>query len=210
MIYDNNMSCQIDKCQVICSNKNMIDRKLLNELYKKEHSYAQIGRIFNVSRQRIHQILKNYKGKINKKTKKGLSKLCNICHETAKAIHHIDKIHNNNDPKNLLSVCLKCHYELHRGERIYKEFICKYCNKIFNKSEFNNKLYKYCSHECYNTYRDKYCKYKNIKNRFGYWNLKYDDCIICHQTDRKHVALGLCRRCYARIKAREKKSKSAI
>jgi len=185
----------------------MIDRKLLNELYKKHHSYAEIARIFQVSRQRIHQILRNYKSVyINKKTKKILSKICQICYERAKLIHHIDRNRQNNKPQNLLPLCLKCHYELHKNLRTKKIpiptiTICQYCQKEFKTLKNRNHLPKYCSQSCYN-------KNRNIKYRSDIrWSWQYDECVVCRQTDRPYTALGMCSRCYRRIQARERRNK---
>jgi len=44
---------------------------------------------------------------------------CQICHrpkdETLLAVHHIDRVKTNNDPGNLVSLCLSCHRKVHHG-----------------------------------------------------------------------------------------------
>ena len=34
-------------------------------------------------------------------------------------IHHIDKNHNNNNPLNLIKLCLHCHTEAHKWDKVY-------------------------------------------------------------------------------------------
>lgn len=79
-------------------------------------SYEDVGRKFGVSRQRIHQILKGYTTKRNKKMKKELGReSCDNCQADNEDIflHHIDRNSKNNDHDNLSILCRKCHIKEH-------------------------------------------------------------------------------------------------
>jgi len=107
-----------------------MDRKqqILN-LRNKGFSYGSIASVFNISRQRVHQIFSGYitttKRKRNRIKHKELNKLfknifkrdnclCQKCGRMATLIHHIDNNWNNNIETNLISLCIKCHLNLHR------------------------------------------------------------------------------------------------
>ncbi len=139
-------------------------------LYKNGHGFTQIALKMGVSRQRIHQIVTNYKNfgikRFNKKEKKELNKkkICEICRQPAINFHHKDRDNDNDSIENLLAVCKKCHYELHRGEkRIYNGRILKTKKKL---------------------------------ERLYLWSLKYKECQKCLTTEYKHVGHGLCAYCY--------------
>jgi predicted transcriptional regulator len=126
-----------------------MDRELVFLLYKKGHKQNQIAKKLGVTRQRIHQIIRNYRtitASEKKKLKNIISKFCDICGDPANQVHHIDKNSLNNDPKNIMSVCESCHRTLHFGYknelnrlvRIYLRpprprilKICPYCKKSF-------------------------------------------------------------------------------
>ncbi len=89
----------------------------IRRLYSKKYSYAEIGRIFGISRQRVHQIIKGYKSfKLSYSNIEFafLSIYCGMCDERSTQIHHIDKNSLNNVAKNLLPLCEKCHKTIHR------------------------------------------------------------------------------------------------
>ena len=44
--------------------------------------------------------------------------MCEICGKYTDRIHHIDKTKTNHSLENLMLLCPKCHYRLHRVERI--------------------------------------------------------------------------------------------
>lgn len=107
----------------------MIDRKqqMLN-LKNKGFSYGQIGKLFNLSRQRVHQLINNYQilltnnvrrnkwyFRIKQKILKRDDNTCQKCGEaTDLIIHHIDNDDNNNEFTNLITLCNKCHLRLHK------------------------------------------------------------------------------------------------
>ncbi len=183
----------------------MLDIKLISQLRKKEHTYADIGRIVGVSRQRIHQILNKYttRGYLSKKMKKFRDKGCGICRGKAIMLHHIDRNSHNNDIKNLLPVCLKCHGELHKGEK-YKNtirhfyiYICQQCDKRFKKIRGYGSKMKFCSTKCMGDFN-------KLESR-GMWSKNYSECVVCYKTTKKHQGLGMCVNCYASYLRRKKR-----
>lgn len=99
---------------------NKIDIEKIRKLREESRlGYKQIGEIFGVSRQRIHQIYKGYSGVNSKKMNKiKENKSCAFCSSVVKLhVHHIDKDRKNNDAKNLLVLCFNCHAGVHRGEK---------------------------------------------------------------------------------------------
>ena len=180
----------------------MLDKKLILQLYKKRHSYAQISRIMSVSRQRIHQILTGYHAGLSrtKQGKKIIESDCKICYGRAASIHHIDRNPKNNRPQNLLSICNSCHYELHRGEKRhrfthYKFYLCLWCGKRFRRTiGYSNGISKFCSRKCFGQYQT----IENSKNKK--WSRKYFECVVCQRTNYEHTALGMCSKCYTHVK----------
>ena len=135
-------------------------------------TYQEIGDIFNVSKQRVHQLVKNYslapyngKNKNSHKWNFLIGRSCEICSTIEKIeIHHRDGNRNNNNEDNLQSLCREHHLEAekllikngikkwnytNRGSRgKYKE--CKICNKEIWISPSGEKLGrgKFCSKKC--------------------------------------------------------------
>lgn len=99
----------------------MIDRAIVKELQKQGYSYAEIALYFSVSRQRIHQIIKNYKntGRNNRKKKYRDFGKCSECPDVSTVLHHIDFNNENDDVKNLQPLCKLCHLKKHH-KNIYK------------------------------------------------------------------------------------------
>lgn len=100
------------------------DRGNINRLYNEErYSFTSIGRLYGVSRQRIHQIIKGYKsfssnGLSYKDANLIMGNICKKCKEIGGIhIHHIDRNSKNNRPNNLIPLCVKCHKEIHAGEK---------------------------------------------------------------------------------------------
>ena len=170
----------------------MLDKKLALLMLKNGHSQAQIAKNFNVSRQRIHQFLTgytsitalfNYKPKYKRHNNSKTNKLeiiyvelitrgCGVCRQKASAIHHIDKNFKNNDIKNLMAVCIKCHYEIHLGERTKKIIKLKLKPKIYWNKKYSECIicstrkvsyrgYGLCS-RCYQRYWHEMNKKKQI------------------------------------------------
>lgn len=90
-------------------------REIIFELYHKKYSYREIGEIIGISRQRVHQIIKDYV-KDNYKSKKLLIKIsrgCAICGQEAIEVHHKDHNPRNANIKNLIPLCRRCHKDIH-------------------------------------------------------------------------------------------------
>jgi len=180
----------------------MILKEKVFELKKKGFSYQAIALLFNVSRARIHQIYSGYKP--NKNIKETVLARDNWKCQWGKAckgkflypkdlvIHHIDGNDRNNEMKNLITLCKKCHVAFHSGElnsnREYKKYICKRCNK-----EFTQKGYKKSATYCKKCLREK-------KKEKLLWAPKYklNFCKICGKNDSEHYAKGICMRCFSK------------
>lgn len=108
----------------------MIDKKTIEDMRSKFGiSYAEVGRRLGISRQRVGQIVHNYKtlsfskyrgNAIRKQIFDRYNNTCqwqDICmgNFTQKdlVIHHIDLDSHNNKPKNLILLCKKCHASFH-------------------------------------------------------------------------------------------------
>lgn len=96
-------------------------------LRNRGYSYGQIGRLFKVSRQRVHQITSGYQVNLQALTTTGKYKFihefildrdehkCQKCGAAKKVlVHHIDG--DNNRDRNLITLCQRCHLELHRPQ----------------------------------------------------------------------------------------------
>jgi predicted DNA-binding protein YlxM (UPF0122 family) len=94
----------------------MLDKQTITLMYQHNQTYASIARTLGVSRQRIHQIIKNYHnlGKKDREKKYKNFDICLVC-KIKKAIyfHHIDFDNTNDSEKNLLPICKICHSKLH-------------------------------------------------------------------------------------------------
>ncbi|MCK5061786.1 hypothetical protein KAR28_04495 [Candidatus Parcubacteria bacterium] len=112
------------------------DRKnRMKNLIDKGMSYQRVGKIFNISRQRVFQIVKETEKNNNleiqnlfKSVKKRDNFKCQLCDEKNKEkliIHHIDECPSNNHIMNLVTVCKSCHRGIHRlnGKRLKQIYI---------------------------------------------------------------------------------------
>lgn len=89
------------------------------EMRKKGSTYTEIGKFFNISRQRVNQILEAPTGslrKMNVKERDDYS--CQVCGSFEDLrVHHKDKNPLNNKMENLITLCDACHKKLHKEER---------------------------------------------------------------------------------------------
>jgi len=87
-------------------------------MFKNNQSYAEIGRTLGVSRQRIHQIVNNYKntGRADRiKRYRELGEICALCQKNKTVnLHHKDFDNTNDSINNLIPICKECHYQLHK------------------------------------------------------------------------------------------------
>lgn len=111
-------------------NKHMESYEKSQTLRKKERNkavrlmrannktYQEIADIFHISRQRVHQILKDYKPTGSYKNVRLADPInrCAICNATkGLQVHHINKNSRNNTKENLIRLCTKCHHDIHNG-----------------------------------------------------------------------------------------------
>ncbi len=92
-------------------------------------SYAAIGRIVGLSRQRVHQLTSGYHPPRNKNGGSWLAELrnavlsrdtnkCQLCYSGEDLIlHHIDLNDRNNNTTNLITLCHGCHARYHKTKR---------------------------------------------------------------------------------------------
>lgn len=101
-----------------------------NEEIKKlyfENGYTlqAIASLCNISRQRIHQIVKDYETAyhISFATRPHLvTKTCTKCgNQEATKIHHLDRNSKNNKPQNLVKLCKDCHVLIHKELKIKRQ-----------------------------------------------------------------------------------------
>ena len=146
----------------------MINKQIAKELRDKRFKLKEIGDIFGVSKQRVHQVLRNYDTMSHEKSAKIRKELCEICGKKSENIHHIDGNSSNNKQENLLSVCHRCHMDLHKGNNYkslgttYVDLICINCGKQIKRplGEHNDrkrrtKYYPTCGWECTSDYKSK-------------------------------------------------------
>ena len=135
----------------------------INSLREKRWSYNRIGVKLGISKQRVHQIYKGYKGlpwtkkRKRKETVEKLGGVCIICGSKENImIHHLDNV-NNNKLEALTLLCKKHHAEEHiflyrKGQKGH--FVsCAFCkvNKFWvTPSGLDLKRGKYCSRSCAN------------------------------------------------------------
>lgn len=139
---------------------------IIRRLRKQRYTYREIGERLGISKQRVHQLYKNYKGYIgntkNVNDFRELNKKCFKCEsEKFLEIHHKDGNRSNNDFSNLQSLCRKCHRELESfryynklkpTERNRGKFVkCKECKKEIWLVRCIEKMggAKFCSRKCY-------------------------------------------------------------
>ena len=146
----------------------------MKQLKEKGLSYQTIGNLFNISRQRIHQIIKyphsnsSYGYEYEKMRQKAFKRdnyKCVLCNSKKIVIHHLDgngaskngKLlktkEQDNNLNNLITLCQSCHTRIHKRKRGYSK-------------------------------------------KTNTWSRKYDKCIKCGTTDKKHYGKGLCTNCY--------------
>ena len=94
---------------------------LMKDLYQRGKGYSELGRMFGISRQRVHQVINHYimhgrQGRAEKYEK--TFGRCARCGSTKKPIlHHVDFDNSNDSAENLLCLCTTCHVAVHKEER---------------------------------------------------------------------------------------------
>ena len=110
------------------------------KMFEGGMTYQEIADTHGVSRQRVHQVIREYdtvKPAIAKKYKKDSCELCGTTERLT--IHHKDKNWRNNDPNNLQTVCFPCHKKNEPMGEVRKNYPipsyiltrCSICDKDF-------------------------------------------------------------------------------
>lgn len=120
-------------------------------------------------------------------------------------VHHVDrngrnKKIKNNSRDNLVTLCRRCHIEIHRKELLKgKEKDYGWSKKHKSCLECGTTNRKHAGLGlCTNCYGS-YLRDKNLKFRYV-WSIKHPKCTHCGTTNKKHEAHGLCTSCYPRFK----------
>ena len=121
----------------------MLDKILIKRLYKEDMNMSEIARKFNVSPQRIQQIVKNYTSFTNHNfsyvnyPNLRLFNGCRECGGRVEIIHYKNHNPNNNNEKNLVPLCKKCHFIKHKWRLPLEE---KSVRVTYLQNKFKKKL----------------------------------------------------------------------
>lgn len=87
---------------------------IIKKLVEKKKTYREIGEILDISKQRVHQIYKDYQSTLKVKQvreiKKEQGNKCALCGRSySLELHHINGIKRDNRKDNLICLCRECH-----------------------------------------------------------------------------------------------------
>ena len=113
---------------------NRIDNMI--RLKQQGYSYAEIAGLYKISRQRVHQLISGYDKilrrverhngqywKIRNSVIKRDGGKCQKCGSKEKlVVHHINGNDTDNSLSNLITICNKCHLDLHRPKFTSKQY----------------------------------------------------------------------------------------
>lgn len=110
----------------------------IHQLYNIYGSYTKVGRLMGLSRQRIHQVVKNYhhSGKSNRKAiyNAAWKPICEVCKIPTQVLHHRDFNNQNEHINNLQPLCKKCHTYIHKIHlKNVSPTRCLSCNRILGQ-----------------------------------------------------------------------------
>jgi hypothetical protein len=173
--------------------------KIMINLYSIGKSMTYLSGKFNISRQRVEQIINQRKNlkeddRYNILYRDDFKCQWNImCNGDKKdlEVHHIDGNPLNNSQSNLITLCVLCHKYFHSINKNYKP--CSKCgdNKEKTQITYYGRLCKKCHLELKEKKKDE------IINR---WSKYYDNCISCGSNKNKHTSNGLCSSCWFKIR----------
>lgn len=106
----------------------MTTRERAKQLFSQGIKQVEIARILNISAQRVHQIVKEYKPKNFNTTLGRMWTIqdecpCELCGKRKVELHHRDYNNSNTDISNIQPLCKKCHYMVHT--KSYKRDLLK-------------------------------------------------------------------------------------
>lgn len=146
-----------------------MDRKtVIGEMRLQRKTYQEIAEHLHISRQRVHQIYKDYVStpeSVRRVILKRDEYRCAICDKNTTPdldVHHINGIKKDNHLDNLVTLCKDCHARIEAKERKIRgnsterffnrvkmpldKRICIKCNKEFGVARY--KPNKFCSVKC--------------------------------------------------------------
>lgn len=100
----------------------MDKKSIIAEMRGHKKTYAEIGDILGITKQRVHQIYKGYDSSSpNRDVAIRRDKYrCAVCDNLKNIeVHHIDGNRKNNTGRNLVSLCRKCHVRVELLDRKY-------------------------------------------------------------------------------------------
>ncbi len=110
----------------IMKNPSVIDRnELIKKAFNEGKGYTQIAKLFNISRQRVYQVVQGNRANLDHLFKAIIQRddnKCTLCKCSWRfvlnqgemlLVHHIDHNPSNNNPDNLITLCGKCHRDYH-------------------------------------------------------------------------------------------------
>lgn len=128
-----NKNCEFPNCKHILrvnptDNRKYCTKHIVTIKRNKRHNLPEFTNYVSNSYLKIGAKNNNWKGGVSKYQKHGTMKrvrryilkqqpICS-CGNKATTIHHIDGSTDNHDPRNLIAVCISCHFELHGKKAI--------------------------------------------------------------------------------------------
>jgi len=169
---------------------------IIKKLRQERYSYREIGEKLGISKQRVHQVFRNYNTSPYKNDKfkeivlKYVGNSCKECGSKENLeIHHIDGNRNNNKFNNLERLCRKCHRkkeiiiyyngkETERNRGKYKG--CKVCGeKIWVVPCQKNLNKEFCSRKCLGIYSRKEYQHGTIQM----YRRRKCHCVLCKKAN---------------------------
>ena len=97
--------------------QNLERRRMMTMLSSRGITYRIIGKMFNVTHQRVQQIISGYNSKHYKKDILQRDNYqCQLCFNKKDVrVHHLNRDRKCNKLYNLLTLCYECHRKLHSG-----------------------------------------------------------------------------------------------
>ena len=156
----------------------MTRKEELTQLRKSGLTYLEISKRFGISRQRVHQIVADYKPIEHELVKfirnERDNNECQICGGIGEEVHHINGVRADNHLHNLVLLCKPCHLKVEKIDRIWKprsnkapiiEKTCEFCKNIFVVKGRRRQGKRFCSSNCANQANR---KYKTQEEKEGY------------------------------------------